>query len=117
VFCVVDGIEDVRRAVRQQIRRGAKVIKVLASGGIFSRDDNPKYAQFSPEELRVIVAEAARQGRIVAAHVHGKAAIIAVSLKILVCDVLQRSRCGFIRSPYELASETHACIHPFRSSA
>lgn len=54
-FCVVDGIEEVRRAVRLQIRRGATVIKVLASGGIMSRDDNPKYPQFSPEELRVIV--------------------------------------------------------------
>lgn len=77
MFCVADGIEEVRRAVRQQIRRGAKVIKVLASGGVFSRDDNPKYAQYSPEELRVIVQEAERQGRIVAAHVHGKPAILA----------------------------------------
>ncbi|KKY24356.1 putative amidohydrolase [Phaeomoniella chlamydospora] len=52
------------------------VIKVLASGGIMSRDDDPNYAQFSPEELRVIVEEAERQGRIVAAHVHGKPGII-----------------------------------------
>lgn len=74
---VVDGLEEVRRAVRLQIRRGAKVIKVLASGGVFSRDDNPKYPQFSPEELKVIVDEAERQGRIVAAHVHGKSAILA----------------------------------------
>lgn len=73
--------------MRLQIRRGAKVIKVLASGGIFSRDDNPKYAQFSPEELRVIVQEAARQGRIVSAHVHGKPAIIAVSLTISAYDL------------------------------
>lgn len=54
-FCVADGIEEVRRAVRLQIRRGATVIKVIASGGIMSRDDNPKYSQYSPEELRVIV--------------------------------------------------------------
>ena len=74
---VVDGAEEVRRAVRLQIRRGAKVIKVLASGGVFSKDDNPKYPQFSPEELRVIVQEAERQGRIVCAHVHGKSACIA----------------------------------------
>ncbi|KAH8602495.1 hypothetical protein B0O99DRAFT_499689 [Bisporella sp. PMI_857] len=76
-FCVADGPEEVRRAVRLQIRRGAKVIKVLASGGIFSKDDNPKFAQFSNEELRIIVEEAERQGRIVSAHVHGKSAIIA----------------------------------------
>ncbi|KAI2632157.1 amidohydrolase [Hypoxylon sp. NC1633] len=74
---VVDGVEECRRAVRLQIRRGARCIKVLASGGVMSRDDNPLYAQFSPEELRVIVDEAARQNRVVAAHVHGKPGIIA----------------------------------------
>lgn len=42
-----------------------------------SRDDNPLYAQFSKEELDVIVAEATRQGRSVAAHVHGKPGILA----------------------------------------
>ncbi|CAK41945.1 hypothetical protein CBS115989_8372 [Aspergillus niger] len=76
-LCIADGVEEVRRAVRLQIRRGAKVIKVMASGGVMSRDDNPNFAQFSPEELKVIVEEAARQNRIVSAHVHGKAGIMA----------------------------------------
>ncbi|KAI1210802.1 amidohydrolase [Annulohypoxylon truncatum] len=74
---VVDGVDECRRAVRLQIRRGARCIKVLASGGVMSRDDNPLYAQFSPEELRCIVEEATRQNRAVAAHVHGKPGIIA----------------------------------------
>ncbi|KAH9908214.1 amidohydrolase [Xylariomycetidae sp. FL2044] len=74
---VVDGVDECRRAVRLQIRRGAKCIKVFASGGVLSRDDNPLYAQFSAEELECIVSEAARQNRIVAAHVHGKPGIIA----------------------------------------
>ncbi|KAI0096845.1 amidohydrolase [Hypoxylon sp. NC0597] len=77
VSAVVDGVEECRRAVRLQIRRGARCIKVLASGGVLSRDDNPLYAQFSPEELRVIVEEATRQNRVVAAHVHGKPGILA----------------------------------------
>ncbi|RDW56515.1 hypothetical protein BP5796_13156 [Coleophoma crateriformis] len=76
-ICIVDGVDEARRAVRMQIRRGAKVIKIMASGGVMSRDDNPMYAQFAPEELRVIVEEAGRQGRIVAAHCHGKAGIMA----------------------------------------
>jgi imidazolonepropionase-like amidohydrolase len=76
-LAIVDGVDEARRAVRLQIRRGAKVIKLMASGGVMSRDDNPKYAQFSPEELKVIVEEAERQGRIVAAHCHGKAGIMA----------------------------------------
>ncbi|GAP83915.2 putative amidohydrolase [Rosellinia necatrix] len=74
---LVDGVDECRRGVRLQIRRGARCIKVFASGGVLSRDDDPLRAQFSPEELGVIVAEAARQGRLVAAHVHGKAGILA----------------------------------------
>ncbi|KAK3374726.1 amidohydrolase [Podospora didyma] len=77
VAMLVDGVDECRRAVRLQIRRGAKCIKVLASGGVMSRDDNPLYAQFSPEELDVIVQEAKRLGRVVAAHVHGKPGILA----------------------------------------
>ncbi|KAH8881453.1 amidohydrolase [Thozetella sp. PMI_491] len=74
---LVDGVDECRRAVRMQIRRGAKVIKILASGGVMSRDDDPLNAQFSPEELDVIVSEAKRQRRGVAAHVHGKDGILA----------------------------------------
>lgn len=76
-ICVVDGIDECRRGVRLQIRRGAKCIKVLASGGVLSLDDDPLLAQFSPEELQVIVQEAKRMNRAVAAHVHGKPGILA----------------------------------------
>lgn len=75
--CICDGTDECRRAVRLQIRRGAKCIKVLASGGVLSRDDNPLHAQFSQEELNAIVDEASRTERPVAAHVHGKKGIIA----------------------------------------
>ncbi|KAI1358128.1 amidohydrolase [Xylaria arbuscula] len=74
---LVDGVDECRRAVRLQIRRGAKCIKIFASGGVLSLDDNPLYAQFSSEELEVIVQEAGRQERVVAAHVHGKPGIMA----------------------------------------
>ncbi|KAI0452943.1 amidohydrolase [Xylaria acuta] len=75
---LVDGVDECRRAVRLQIRRGARCIKIFGSGGVLSLDDDPLYAQFSPEELDVIVREAARQDRAVAAHVHGKPGILAV---------------------------------------
>lgn len=75
--CIVDGVDECRRAVRLQIRRGARSIKVMASGGVMSRDDDVRYAQFSEEELRVVVEEAARQGRCVAAHAHSKPGIMA----------------------------------------
>ena len=77
MLCICDGPIECRRAVRVQIRRGAKCIKILASGGVLSTDDNPEYAQFSPEELDAIIDEATRFERTVAAHVHGKAGIIA----------------------------------------
>ncbi|KAM0263207.1 hypothetical protein ACHAQJ_001362 [Trichoderma viride] len=77
VGCICDGADECRRAVRLQIRRGAKCIKVLASGGVLSRDDNPLHAQFCEEELNAIVDEASRMERPVAAHVHGKKGIIA----------------------------------------
>src|SRR5256885_6070746 len=60
-----------------QLRVGARVIKVLASGGVASELDHPVHAQFSREELEAIVSEAARADRVVAAHCHGKPGIMA----------------------------------------
>lgn len=74
---IADGISECRKAVRENIRKGAKVIKVSASGGVLSQLDDPDDQQFSDEELAVIVEEAERAGRIVAAHVHGKRGIMA----------------------------------------
>ncbi|KAK8139831.1 hypothetical protein PG984_000954 [Apiospora sp. TS-2023a] len=73
---IVDGVDECRRGVRLQLRRGAKCIKVMASGGVLSLDDDVDCAQFSAEELTCIVEEARRQKRCVAAHVHAKAGIL-----------------------------------------
>jgi len=72
-----DGVPECLKGVRVQLRLGAKVIKVLASGGVMSEVDNPMHQQFSDEELRAIVAEAGRSERLVAAHCHGKAGVLA----------------------------------------
>ncbi|KAF4938590.1 hypotheticall protein [Colletotrichum fructicola] len=77
IFALADGVEECRKAVRQQIRRGATVIKVLATGSVMSVNEDPNFRSYSNEELRVIVNEAAMQGRTVAAHAHGKQGIIA----------------------------------------
>jgi imidazolonepropionase-like amidohydrolase len=58
------------------LRRGAKFIKVCASGGVFSEVDSVLDAQFSPEELKAMVDEAARARRVVAAHCHAKEGIM-----------------------------------------
>jgi imidazolonepropionase-like amidohydrolase len=70
-FSVVDGVEPMRHVVRAQIKYGVDVIKVSASGGVFSRGDKPGAPQFTVEELRAAVEEAHAQGRKVAAHAHG----------------------------------------------
>jgi imidazolonepropionase-like amidohydrolase len=72
-----DGVPECLRAVRLQLRSGARLIKVCASGGVMSQVDHPVHQQFSDDELRAIVAEAARAERIVAAHCHGKPGIMA----------------------------------------
>ena len=72
-----DGKEECIKAVRIQLRRGAKVIKVCASGGVTSTLDDPESQQFSDEELMAMVEEAERADRIVAAHCHGKKGIMA----------------------------------------
>lgn len=68
---VVDGVDEMRKRVREIIRAGADVIKVCASGGVMSTRDDPKHPQFSFEELAVCVQEAEDQGRRVMAHAHG----------------------------------------------
>ena len=72
-----DGVPEVLKAVRINLRNNAKLIKLCASGGVMSEIDHPHHQQFSDEELRAIVEEARRAERIVAAHCHGKAGIMA----------------------------------------
>jgi imidazolonepropionase-like amidohydrolase len=74
---LADGPSECVKAVREQLRRNARVIKICASGGVMSEVDHPVHQQFSDEELHSIVAEAARADRVVAAHCHGKPGIMA----------------------------------------
>lgn len=74
---LADGPAECTKAVREQLRRGARVIKICASGGVMSEVDHPIHQQFSDEELSAIVSEAARAERVVAAHCHGKPGIMA----------------------------------------
>jgi imidazolonepropionase-like amidohydrolase len=68
---VGDGVEELRHQVRRQRKYGSEVIKVCATGGVFSRNTEPGQQQLSETELRAIADEAHQWGLRVAAHAHG----------------------------------------------
>jgi imidazolonepropionase-like amidohydrolase len=72
---VANGPWAVREKVRENVKFGADLIKVLASGGVLSKGDTPGAPQYTPEELKAIADEAHKLGRKVAAHAHGTQSI------------------------------------------
>jgi len=68
---ICSGVEDCMRAVRLQVRSGADIIKITATGGVLSNTAAGLGQQFSDEELAAIVGAAHRMGRQVTAHAHG----------------------------------------------
>lgn len=73
---VADGPDEVRKRVRFNIQQGADLIKVHATGGVLSANDDPRHTAYTQDELRAICDEANRLGRPVAAHCHGKEGMI-----------------------------------------
>ncbi|MBY6061435.1 amidohydrolase family protein [Microbacterium esteraromaticum] len=72
---VVDGVDNLRVAVRERLRTGAHAIKVMASGGVFSLTDPIRIPQYSEDELRAVVDEATRRGSYVCAHAYSSEAV------------------------------------------
>lgn len=68
---IADGPDELRKAVRHQIKHGADLIKICATGGVLSQGDGVGAPQLGPAEMQAIVDEATRAGRKVAAHAHG----------------------------------------------
>lgn len=68
---VADGQDQVRAAVRYQVKSGADVIKMCATGGVLSEGDAVGATQYTYEEMKALVDEATKLGRKVAAHAHG----------------------------------------------
>jgi imidazolonepropionase-like amidohydrolase len=67
---IVNGPEEVRKAVREEIKYGSDWIKILATGAFMTVGDNPQNVHFSPEELKMAVEEAGRREVPVMAHAH-----------------------------------------------
>lgn len=72
---ICNGADDCRRAVRQQIKEGADLIKITATGGVLSNTSAGLEQQFTDEELAAIVDAAHSMGRKVTAHAHGKSGV------------------------------------------
>ncbi|MES1194551.1 MAG: amidohydrolase family protein, partial [Opitutus sp.] len=68
---VADGVDAIRKKVRENIKYGADLIKILATAGVLSEEESVGGPQHSLEEMKAAVDEAAMWGRKVAAHAHG----------------------------------------------
>jgi imidazolonepropionase-like amidohydrolase len=74
-FRIADGPEQVRQTIREQVKYGVDVIKIMASGGVLSKGDQPGAPQYTLEELKVAADTAHQAGRKIAAHAHGAQSI------------------------------------------
>ncbi len=74
---LADGVDEVTRAVRTHLKHGADFIKILASGAVLSKGQEPGAQQYSDAEIQAAVTEANRWSRQVAAHAHGASSILA----------------------------------------
>lgn len=72
---IADGVDEVRKAVRYQIKHGVDLIKCCTSGGVVTHSGPPGAQQYSAEELAAIADEAHRRGYKVATHCHGDVAV------------------------------------------
>ncbi len=72
---VVDGVDAIRHQIREEVKHGADLIKVMASAGVLSAEASVGAPQYTQEEMNAVVDEAHRWGKKVAAHAHGAEAI------------------------------------------
>lgn len=72
---VCNSPDEIRAAVRKNMKYGAEVIKIMATGGVMSFGDDPKYSQFTYEEMKAAIDAANLRGNITAAHAHGSEGI------------------------------------------
>ncbi len=72
---IADGPDEMRKAARYQLKMGADVVKLMATGGVMSEGDEPGSPQFTEEEMRVAIEEAHKAGKKTAAHAQGTTGI------------------------------------------
>jgi imidazolonepropionase-like amidohydrolase len=70
-YQIADGVDQIRHTIRAQVKYGVDVIKIMSTGGVLSKGDQPGAPQYTLEELRVAAETAHMAGRKIAAHAHG----------------------------------------------
>ncbi len=106
---IVDGVPEVIRATRDELRKGATQIKIMASGGVASPTDHIANTQFSLEEIRAIVAEAEAARTYVMAHAYTAKAI----KRAVECGVRSIEHANLIdREAAELCAAKGAFVVP-----
>jgi len=106
---IADGVDQVRHAVRDELRKGADQIKIMVSGGVSSPHDPLEGCQFSTEEIAAAVDEATRAGTYVLAHAYSAEAIA----RALRAGVRSIEHANLIDAPTaELAAERQAFVVP-----
>jgi imidazolonepropionase-like amidohydrolase len=68
---LADGVEEIRKLIRFEVKYGADLIKLIATAGVLSEEESVGAPQYSQEEMNAVVQEAAMWGKRVAAHAHG----------------------------------------------
>lgn len=106
---ICDGIDEVRRASREEVKGGADFIKIMANGGVASPTDPIHFFGFSREEIAAIVEEARGAGTYVSAHLYTDEAI----RRAVECGVHSLEHCNLIRpETAKLAAKAGAIAVP-----
>lgn len=104
-----DGVDEVRKAAREEIKAGAQFIKIMANGGVASPNDPIHALGFSVEEIKAVVEETENAGTYVSAHLYTDKAI----RRAVECGVHSLEHCNLIQSDTaELAAKAGAIAVP-----
>ncbi|WP_035714687.1 amidohydrolase family protein [Azorhizobium doebereinerae] len=103
---VADGVPEMRRAAREEIKAGAQFIKIMANGGVASPTDPIHFLGFSREELLAVVEEARNAGTYVSAHLYTDEGI----RRAVECGVHSLEHCNLIQSETAKFAATQGAI-------
>ncbi|MBK1658119.1 metal-dependent hydrolase family protein [Paracraurococcus ruber] len=101
-----DGVAEIRKAAREEIKGGARFVKIMANGGVASPTDPIHFLGFSREEILAVVEEARNAGTYVAAHLYTDEAI----RRAVECGVHSLEHCNLIEEPTARLAAERGCI-------